>query len=93
MRQMFEGVKRTAEAAGRDPAALQLVVRANLELAEHPLGPDRMIFTGTLDQTQRDIEDSRTMGAHEIILDPTFSSGAQRLDRWLEIMERLWHLA
>jgi probable F420-dependent oxidoreductase len=93
MRQMFDGVKPMAEAAGRDPAALQMVVRANIELAEHPLGPDRMIFTGTLDQIQSDIEGCRTIGAHEIILDPTFSSGAQRLDRWLEIMERLRHLA
>ena len=43
---MFDGVKHMAEAAGRDPSALQMVVRANLELAEHPLGSDRMIFTG-----------------------------------------------
>jgi probable F420-dependent oxidoreductase len=89
MRQQFEGIKRMAEAAGRDPAALQMVVRANLEIAAHPLGPERMIFTGTLNQIQRDIEGCRTIGAHEIILDPTFSPGAQRLDRWLEIMEQL----
>ena len=93
MRQMFDGIKQMAEAAGRDPSALQMVVRADLELAEHPLGPDRMIFTGTLDQIQSDIEGCRTMGTHEIILDPTFSAGAQRLDRWLESMERLRHLA
>jgi hypothetical protein len=90
---MFDGIKQMAEAAGRDPSALQMVVRADLELAEHPLGPDRMIFTGTLDQIQSDIEGCRTMGTHEIILDPTFSAGAQRLDRWLESMERLRHLA
>jgi probable F420-dependent oxidoreductase len=93
MRQQFEGLKHMAEAAGRDPATLQMVVRANLELAEHPLGPDRMIFAGTLDQIQSDIEGCRQIGADEIILDPTFSAGVQRLDRWLEIMERLRHLA
>jgi hypothetical protein len=65
-----------------------MVVRANLEIAAQPLGPDRMIFTGSLDQIQRDIEGCRTMGVHEIILDPTFSAGAQRLDRWLEHMEQ-----
>jgi hypothetical protein len=81
-----------AAAAGRDPAALQMVVRANLEIAAHPLGPDRMIFTGTLDQIQGDIEGCRTIGAHEIILDPTFSAGAQRLERWLETMEQLRHI-
>ena len=46
MRQMFNGVKPMAEAEDRNPSALQMVVRANLELAEHPLGSDRMIFTG-----------------------------------------------
>lgn len=93
MRQMFDGVKHMAAAAGRDPSALQMVVRANIEIAEHPLGPDRMIFTGTLGQIQSDIEGCRAIGAHEIILDPTFSSGAQRLDRWLERMEQLRRLA
>jgi alkanesulfonate monooxygenase SsuD/methylene tetrahydromethanopterin reductase-like flavin-dependent oxidoreductase (luciferase family) len=33
------------------------------------------------------------IGAHEIILDPTFSSGAQRLDCWLERMEQLQNIA
>jgi probable F420-dependent oxidoreductase len=93
MRQQFEGIQHMAAAEGRDPAALQMVVRANLEIAAQPLGPDRMIFTGTLDQIQRDIQGCRTIGAHEIILDPTFSVGAQRLDRWLELMEQCRHLA
>jgi hypothetical protein len=93
MRQQFEGIKQMAEAAGRDPAALQMVVRANIEITEHPLGPDRMVFTGTLDQIQRDIEGCRQIGAHEIIIDPTVSAGAQRLDHWLGIMEQLRHLA
>jgi probable F420-dependent oxidoreductase len=92
MRQQFDRLKQMAEAAGRDPSALQMVVRANLELAEHPLGPDRMIFAGTLDQIQRDIEGCRQIGAHEIILDPTFSAGAQRLERWLEIIEQVRNL-
>ena len=69
------------------------VVRANLEIAAHPLEPDRQIFTGTLDQIQGDIEGCRRIGAHEIILDPTFSSGTQRLDRWLESMEQLRNIA
>jgi alkanesulfonate monooxygenase SsuD/methylene tetrahydromethanopterin reductase-like flavin-dependent oxidoreductase (luciferase family) len=93
MRQTFDGVKQLAGAAGRDPSALQMVVRANIEIAEQSLGPDRLIFTGTLDQIQSDIEGCRTIGAHEIIFDPTFSAGAQRLDRWLEHMEQLRHLA
>ena len=93
MQQMFDSVKRMAAAAGRDPSALQMVVRANLEIAEHPLGPGRLIFTGTLDQIQGDIKGCRRIGVHEIILDPTFSAGAQRLDRWLESMEQLRNIA
>jgi hypothetical protein len=52
-----------------------------------------MLFTGTLDQIQRDIAGCRTMGAHEIILDPTFSPGAQHLERWLERMEQWRNIA
>jgi hypothetical protein len=93
MRQRFEGIKQMAAAAGRDPAALQIVMRANLEITEHPLGPDRMSFTGTLDQIQCDLEGCRTVGTHEIILDPTFSAGAQHLEHWLERMEQWRNIA
>lgn len=88
MAKMFEGVKQMAREAGRDPASLELIVRANLEIHDRPRPRDGMIFSGTLDQIGTDIAGCRTIGAHELIMDPTFSPGAQSLDRWLSLMEQ-----
>ncbi len=89
MAQMFDAVKKMAKEAGRDPDSLQMIVRANLELHEKPRGKEGMIFTGTLEQIKEDTEGCRKIGAHEVFFDPTFSPGAQSLDRWLELMEQL----
>jgi len=88
MAKMFDGVKQMAREAGRDPASLELIVRANLEIHDRPRPKDGMIFSGTLDQIRADMAGCRTIGAHELIVDPTFSPGAQSLDRWLFLMEQ-----
>ncbi len=93
MAQMFEGVKQMAREAGRDPSSLEMIVRANLEVTERPLGNGRMIFTGDLSQIQEDAAACRRIGAHELFFDPTFSPGGQSLDRWLALMEELRKLA
>jgi probable F420-dependent oxidoreductase len=89
MEQMFGAIKQMAKEAGRDPALLALVVRANLEISQKPLGKDRILFSGSLDQIKEDIAGCRQIGAHELFFDPTFMHGAQKLDRWLEIMEQV----
>jgi probable F420-dependent oxidoreductase len=89
MKQMFDGIKQMAKDAGRDPATLELVVRANVEISEEPRPVEGMIFTGTLDQIKEDIAGCKRIGAHEVFFDPTFMAGAQTLDRWLAWMERL----
>jgi hypothetical protein len=78
-----------AKEAGRDPLSLAMIVRANLEITDKPLAKGRMIFTGTLDQIKEDIAGCRQIGAHELFFDPTFSPGAQSLDRWLALMEQV----
>ncbi len=93
MKQMFDGLKGMAKAAGRDPAAMALIVRANLELRVAPRPKDGAIFTGTMDQIREDVDGCKGIGAHEIIFDPTFSPGAQAIDRWLALMEDLRPLA
>ncbi|MFQ5741385.1 MAG: LLM class F420-dependent oxidoreductase [Acidobacteriota bacterium] len=93
MAQMFGSVKEMAEAEGRDPASLKMVVRANVELLEEPRAKDGMIFTGTFEQIEEDVEACRRVGAHEVFFDPTFSPGAQSLDRWVELMEQFRTLA
>ncbi len=89
MKQMFDGIKQMAKDAGRDPATLELVVRANVEISEEPRPVEGMIFTGTLDQIKEDVAGCKRIGAHEVFFDPTFMAGEQTLDRWLAWMERL----
>jgi probable F420-dependent oxidoreductase len=89
MAQMFGGAKQIAKEAGRDPSSLQMIVRANLEITDRPLGDKRMIFSGTLDQIKEDLAGCRGVGVHEVFFDPAFSPGGQSLDHWLTLMERL----
>jgi probable F420-dependent oxidoreductase len=87
MQNMFAGVKQMAKEAGRDPSKLHLVVRANVDIGRKPRPKDGMIFTGTLEQVKEDVEGCKRIGAHELHFDPTFMPGAQKLDRWLGLME------
>jgi len=93
MAQMFQGIQQMAKAAGRDPSALKMVVRANLILDSKPQGRDRMIFSGTLEQVKEDLVACREIGAHEVFFDPTFAPGAQDLDHWLQLMEQVRKIA
>ena len=87
MAQMFGALKQMAKEAGRDPSSLAMVVRANLEITDKPLGKERMICTGTLDQIKEDVAGCVRIGAHELFFDPTFY--ARSLDQWLALMEQL----
>jgi hypothetical protein len=89
MAHMFDSIKQMAKEAGRDPSSLRLVVRANFEIHDKPLGKDRMIFTGSLEQIQDDVTACKRIGAHELFLDPTFFEGAQTLEGWLALMEQM----
>lgn len=82
-----------AKAAGRDPGALSLIVRANLIVSEKPLSAERTLFSGTLEQVKQDLAACREIGAHEVFFDPTFSPGAQQLNHWLQLMEQVRKLA
>lgn len=93
MAQMFGAIKQMAKEAGRDPSALALVVRANLEISDKALGKERMIFNGSVAQIKEDIAECRRIGAQELFFDPTFAVGGQSLDRWLGLMEQLRKLA
>lgn len=93
MQEMFDGLKRMAKAAGRDPSTLQLVVRANVDVSSTPRPKDGPIFTGTLEQVRDDIQGCKRIGAHELLFDSTFMTGAHELDRWLRLMENWRRLA
>jgi probable F420-dependent oxidoreductase len=88
MAQMFGMIQNMAKEAGRDPASLKMIVRANLEIADKPLGSDRMIFMGTREQINEDVAACEKIGAHEVFFDPTFMRGGQSLDTWLNLLEQ-----
>ena len=75
--QMYDGIKHMAKDAGRDPAKLELIVRANCEFSSKPIEKDRPDFIGTPEQIAGDIAAVRKLGAAEILFDVQFS------DRWL----------
>jgi len=89
MAQMFSSIKQMAKEAGRDPASLELIIRANLHITEKPIEKDRHIFSGTLDQIKEDTVACRQIGAHEVDFEPGFASTAPSLDGWLGLMEKL----
>ena len=93
MKQMFAAIQQMAKEAGRDPSSLKMIVRANLEISDKPLGEKRMIFTGTMEQIREDVSACQRIGAHEVFFDPTFGPDGQKLDRWLKLMEQLRGLA
>jgi probable F420-dependent oxidoreductase len=58
-----------AAATGRDPHALELIVRAAPTFSEAALGPTRAPFTGSWRQIADDVAHTRDLGAHELIID------------------------
>jgi len=89
MAEMFGKIQQMAKEAGRDPSALVMVVHAVLEITDKPLGKDRMIFSGSLDQISEDVRGCAKIGASEVFFDPAFAPDGQSLDRWLFLLDQL----
>jgi probable F420-dependent oxidoreductase len=91
--EMFAGVKTMAAEAGRDPSALELIMRANGEVTEEPLGDPRASFCGTPEQIAADIVETQEIGANELIYDATFDPTVHSVDDLVERMELFMKLA
>lgn len=65
---MWAQVRDLAAGYGRDPDDLELIVRANIKLTSTPIDGARPPFCGTPEQVGDDIEATRRIGAHEVIL-------------------------
>ena len=89
MAKMMAQLREMAAAAGRDPAAMEVVVRANIYVTPRPLGADRWIFSGSLDQVKADIDAVRALGVQEVFFDPTFSPDGETADLFLACMARI----
>jgi hypothetical protein len=73
-----------AREIGRDPKALELVVRANVDFSVKTVGPDRMDFHGTLEQIGADVAKARQVGATELCFDIwTAHPGVDSIEDWL----------
>jgi probable F420-dependent oxidoreductase len=78
-----------ARAAGRDPAAITLTLRAPLRVygaRERPLA-DRPMFQGGASDVIADIRAYRALGVSQFVFDPP----APDLKAWLTIMDRFAH--
>jgi hypothetical protein len=63
---------------------LLTIVHAVLEITDKPLGKDRAIFSGSLEQIEQ-VRGCAKIGADEVFFDPAFAPGGQSLDRWLSL--------
>jgi alkanesulfonate monooxygenase SsuD/methylene tetrahydromethanopterin reductase-like flavin-dependent oxidoreductase (luciferase family) len=90
----LHAMQEMARDAGRDPQALELVVRANVKFSATPLGADRMDFHGTLAQIGADVAKARQVGATELFFDLwTAHPQVDSVDDWLARMEQRWQMA
>ncbi len=91
---IFCQIQDLARQAGRDPAKLDMVLRANLVLTDEPLGTDRTEFHGTLEQIGEDVAKARAAGIPEIFFELwTSHPRIDTLDDWLACAEKLWELS
>jgi probable F420-dependent oxidoreductase len=89
LKQMSDGIKAMAQAAGRNPDELEIIVRANFNLTDEPIGEGRFPFYGSPDQIKADIQVTRDAGATEIFFDPSFNQRGLTLEGSLSQMEQI----
>src|SRR5262249_33988058 len=90
---MFEGIKNMAKEAGRDPSAMELIVRAHVEIHNSPIEKERVDFTGTFQQIAEDVKAKEKLGATETSFDAQFSPGVETANDLVSRMEQLWRIA
>lgn len=79
---MFAEVRDLAASYGRNPDALQLVVRADIHLSERARSGDRASYHGSLDQVAEDLRATQRAGVHEVVL---ALNGDRDVDETLEV--------
>lgn len=90
---MFDGIKKMAREAGRDPSTLDLIVTAGVDIQPKPIEKDRTEFTGSLEQIGKDFAKARKLGAAEIAIYAQFSSTGETVEDLVARMEELRRIA
>jgi probable F420-dependent oxidoreductase len=83
---MWAMVLAAAEDAGRDPAALSLVVHAGVHHATGPLGASRPTYHGSIGQIAEDVRGAFAIGARQVILYP---EGTRSLAEYFDVVDAL----
>lgn len=89
----FARLRDAAAAAGRDADALELLVRAHVELRDEPLGDDRVPFAGSPEQVAADLAATAAIGAHEACVDVVFDPTVGSVDDLLDRLDTCYRLA
>lgn len=89
MMAMWAGIRQMAEAGGRDPDELRLIVRGNTSSLRTFTSPDRPPFEGDLRQLADDVRRCEDLGVHEVILDLQFTECAASLRELLGKLDEL----
>jgi probable F420-dependent oxidoreductase len=82
----------TARAAGRDPAVLKIMVRANVPVTETPITQNRPFLGGSPDQIAADLERVRELHVDHVFFSPPHSDPSS-VDELLRVFERLIQVA
>src|SRR3954452_7007280 len=92
LRASWDRIREMASEYGRDASRMEMIVVGNVPFTDHPAGPDRPAFVGTLDQVMDDVRTAADAGADELIVDLNlqdwFTSTRQMLETAVEIRER-----
>jgi probable F420-dependent oxidoreductase len=90
---IFDGIKKMAKDAGRDPAALELIVMAGVDIHQKPIEKERIEFTGSLEQIGEDFAKARKLGAAEIAVYAQFLPEGQAVSELVARAEKLRKIA
>ncbi len=86
MREMFGGIRAMAEAAGRDPGEIGLIVRGNCTIVGELPQADRLPFVGSIEQIVEDVHACEEIGASEVFLDVQFSPDVDDFEHYIDRM-------
>lgn len=84
---MFAAVRDLTAGHGRDPDAMELVVRANIAVTDRHLDSGRPAYHGSVEQVADDLAATRVAGTHEIILE--LQGCASTTDELFELADAL----
>jgi alkanesulfonate monooxygenase SsuD/methylene tetrahydromethanopterin reductase-like flavin-dependent oxidoreductase (luciferase family) len=87
MMSMWGAIRAMAEAGGRDPDELKLVVRAHKMSTQRVADGSRRPFEGDARQVAEDVRRCAELGAHEVIVDLQFTEAARSLDEYTDALE------